>query len=149
MDKKIFDQYGSISGYLKKKQKLLSISKEQRFFRIVNGKNIAYSDKEDTELKGIIVIELIKKIETKKDDKHFKLIYPNKNYELGAASEEQKNLWVTGIQELRKEIFRIKTGRVLSEEEINKIQEDEANNNEKNEKNWKVKYLDRDTFEVN
>jgi hypothetical protein len=153
MDKKIFDQYANISGFLKKKQKLLSLSSEERFFKIINGKIIAYSEKEFTKLKGIILIESIIKIEAKKDEKNFKIFYPNKNYELCASSEDKKNLWVTALIELRKEIFRLKNGgKILSEEEVDKIQEKENKSiekeNDKNEKNWKPKHLDRDTFDV-
>jgi hypothetical protein len=153
MDKKIFEQYANISGFLKKKQKLISFSKEERFFRIINGKIIAYSEKEFTKLKGIILIESIIKIEENKDDKSFKIIYPNKNYELCASSEDQKNLWITALQQLRKEIYRIKSGgKILSEGDINQIKENEKINinkeNDKKEKNWKVKHLDRDTFDV-
>ena len=147
MDKKIFNQYGSLSGFLKKKQGMISFASEERFFKIVNGKNIAYSEKENTELKGIIEIHSIKKIETKNNDKNFKIIYPKKDYDLGAPSEEIKNKWVTAILELRKEIFRIKSGEILSEEEINNLQGNEEGK-EKDKKNWKVKCLDRDTFDV-
>lgn len=153
MDKKIFDLYANISGFLKKKQGKLSLSSEKRYFRIINGKIIAYSEKEDTKLKGIISIESIIKIEVgSKKDLSFKIVYPNKNYDLCAKTEEQKNLWVSALQELRKEIFRIKHKKILSEEEINTIKENENNEDnketDKKEKNWKTKRLDRDTFDV-
>ena len=84
----------------------MSFANDDRFFKIVNGKNITYSEKENTELKGIIVIQSIIRIETKNKDKNFKLIYPNKNYELAAPSEEIKNQWVTAITELRKALIK-------------------------------------------
>ena len=57
MDKEIFDKYGSLSGYLDKKKNIFS--NQRRFFRIVNGKTIVYSDNEKSEAKGVIEIEQI------------------------------------------------------------------------------------------
>ena len=67
MDKEIFEKYGSLSGYLDKKKNYFQSQK--RFFRIINGKSIVYSDKEGSEAKGVIEIESIIKIDPQKGSK--------------------------------------------------------------------------------
>jgi hypothetical protein len=64
MDPEIFEKYGSYCGYLDKKKNFFV--SQNRFFRIVNGKTIVYSDNETSEPKGFIEIEQIIKIESQK-----------------------------------------------------------------------------------
>ena len=67
MNKEIYDKYGSLSGFLEKKQNMFLSQK--RFFKILNGKSILYSEKDGSETKGVIEIENITKIEPLKGEK--------------------------------------------------------------------------------
>ena len=60
MDKEIYDKYSKMCGFLDKKKNFLLSQK--RYFRILNGKSLVYSDQEDTEVKGVIEIDQIQKI---------------------------------------------------------------------------------------
>ena len=64
MEKEIFDKFGSLKGFLDKKKNIFQSQK--RFFRVINGKSIVYSEDEKSEAKGVIEIEQIIKIEPQK-----------------------------------------------------------------------------------
>lgn len=145
MDKEVFDKYSSLSGYLDKKQNMLISQK--RFFRIVNGKSIVYSKSENTEVKGVIEIEQIIKVEPLKG-KSFKIEIPGKVFELSASTEDEKINWVVGLGELKREIFKIKTGGYLNEKEMEELQNKERKENENQGKNWKMKNVTKTTMEV-
>lgn len=66
MDATIYDQFGSLSGYLNKKKNFFISQK--RFFKIINGKTLVYSDNETSEPKGCIEIENISKIDSDKSN---------------------------------------------------------------------------------
>lgn len=61
MNKEIFEKYASLKGFLDKKQNMFLSQK--RYFRIINGKSLVYSENEKSEAKGVIEIEQIIKVE--------------------------------------------------------------------------------------
>jgi len=62
MDPEIFKKFGNLTGYLGKKYSLFIYQK--RFWKIVNGKTLIYSENETSEPKGCLEIEQIMKIES-------------------------------------------------------------------------------------
>jgi hypothetical protein len=66
MDPEIYEKYGNMSGWLGKKYSMFIY--QRRFWKIVNGKNLVYSENETSETKGCIDIEKIIKIESQKNN---------------------------------------------------------------------------------
>ncbi len=64
MDSVVYETYGNLSGYLGKKYSLFIYQK--RFWKIINGKTLVYSENETSEPKGCLEIEQITKIESLK-----------------------------------------------------------------------------------
>ena len=91
-------------GWLKKKSPKLFGGWQKRYFRILEGKLIVYSEKKDSkDLKGQIPFEHISNPESK-DKTKLKFNLEGREFILDAETEENKNKWLYVISTLLKEI---------------------------------------------
>ena len=56
--------------------------------------------------------------------------------------------WVVGIGELRREIFKIKSGGYMNDKQMEELQSKESAENNKQGRNWKTKNVDKSIMEV-
>ena len=56
--------------------------------------------------------------------------------------------WIVAITELKREIFKIKSGKDLNEKEIQDIQGRERSMSDNKGKNWKSKNVDKSVMDV-
>jgi hypothetical protein len=91
----------NMSGWLEKKSQKTFGGYQKRFFKIINGEYLTYSDKEAdiSKSKVKIMLDFIGSVQ-KKEDKKFRLQMNNedKMYHLKAKTKEARDKWVAAIE---------------------------------------------------
>ena len=91
----------SMSGWLEKKSQKTFGGYQKRFFKIINGEYLTYSEKEAdiSKSKVKIMLDSIGSVQ-KKEDKKFRLQMSNedKMYHLKAKTKEARDKWVAAIE---------------------------------------------------
>ena len=91
-------------GFLKKKSPSLFGGWQKRYFRILDGKVMVYSEKEnDPKPKGHVKLEQISKAEAT-EDKIFKFTLDDRDFILQAESNEERDKWIKVLNHLVDEI---------------------------------------------
>lgn len=92
-----FENCSDYSGWLKKKASKIMVGWQKKFFRIIKGKVILYSDKEDdNNPKGQIMIASISRAEPIEEDK-FQFSLGDKVFHLKASDTKSRDEWVNVI----------------------------------------------------
>lgn len=91
--------YKNFKGFLKKKSPNLLAGWQKRFFCVVDGKVIVYSEKENEKPKGHFQISQISKA-ISVDKKVFTFNLDGRDFALQAEDEETKNKWIQVINRL-------------------------------------------------
>ena len=87
-------------GFLKKKSPSLFGGWQKRYFRILDGKVMVYSEKEnDPKPKGHVKLEQISKAEAT-EDKIFKFTLDDRDFILQAESNEERDKWIKVLNHL-------------------------------------------------
>ena len=115
-----------LKSWLEKKSPKTFGGYQKRFFRIIDGESIIYTDKdsEKYEVKGRINIDAISSV-TKKDDQKFKINMSNEDrtFHLKAKTKDLRDKWVAAIELLKKAKEAPQIQPVV-EEEVQEEQDD-------------------------
>ncbi len=123
-----YEEAKSFSGYLDKKSNSLIAIWQKRYFQILEGKIMIYSEKKgDSEIKGQINLEQISMPESV-DNKVFKFNLDSKVFILRAKNEEEKAKWINIITLLKKKLIEMRAEREKDKEkEIGNENQDNLN----------------------
>ena len=96
-----YDEAKCFEGFLEKKSKNLISTWQKRYFHILDGKIMIYSEKkEDSNIKGQLNLELISFPEPH-EKKAFKFTLEDREFILKAKSEEERNKWIEVLKLLK------------------------------------------------
>ena len=97
-----FDIAKKYSGYLEKKSSGLFSKWQKRYFHILEGKIIVYSEKpEDIEIKGLFILDQISNPKSEKD-REFSFILEGQDFVFRAETTQEKEKWIKMITLLKK-----------------------------------------------
>ena len=113
----------SFSGYLEKKSESFLAFWQKRYFQILEGKIMIYSEKkDDNQIKGQINLEQITMPESV-DNEIFKFSLDTKIFNLKAENTEEKNKWINVITLLKNRLVEIRAEREKEKKNMNEKQE--------------------------
>ena len=103
-----YEEAQFFEGELEKKAHGIMALFQKRYFRILEGKVMVYSDKkEDIEIKGVFLLDLIT-IPAAVDSKSFKFNLEDREFVFKAQTEEERNKWINVIKLLKNKLVEIK-----------------------------------------
>ena len=98
-----FDIAKKYSGYLEKKSNGLFSKWQKRYFHILEGKIIVYSEKpEDIEVKGLFILDQISNPKSV-NEREFSFILEGRDFVLRAENSQEKENYRERIEQLQKE----------------------------------------------
>ena len=103
-----FEEAKKFAGYLEKKSNGIIAKWQKRYFRILEGKVIVYSEKpEDIEIKGQFILDQITMPESV-EDKIFKFNLESRDFFFRSKDEEEKQKWINILTLLKNKIIEAK-----------------------------------------
>ena len=118
-----YEEAMSFSGYLEKKSESFLAFWQKRYFQILEGKIMIYSEKkDDNQIKGQINLEQITMPESV-DNEIFKFSLDTKIFNLKAENTEEKNKWINVITLLKNRLIEIRAEREKEKKNMNEKQE--------------------------
>ena len=113
-----FDIAKKYSGYLEKKSSGLFSKWQKRYFHILEGKIIVYSEKpEDIEIKGLFILDQISNPKSEKD-REFSFILEGQDFVFRAETTQEKEKWIKMITLLKK---KLKENKLLKENRLSSL----------------------------
>ena len=138
--------YGAFESYLEKKARNIFAGWQKRYFRILEGKILIYTEsKESKQLKGFIQIKKIVYIKSI-DSKSFAFEEGGRQYLLKAESEELKKKWIEAIKYLMDLLSKRMSKDMTSSFDFNKSVDNIHKN--KKSKDEKIKTINKKTAEL-
>ena len=114
-----YEEAMSFAGYLEKESNSILALWQERYFQILEGKIMIYSEKkDDNQIKGQINLEQITMPESV-DNKVFKFSLDKRIFNLSAKNVEEKNKWMSVITLLKNKLIE----KSVEREKQNKKQE--------------------------
>ena len=102
-----YDEAQFFEGVLEKKAHGIVGQFQKRYFRILEGKIMVYSDKkEDIEIKGVFLLDLIT-MPKPLDAKSFKFNLEDREFVFRTQTEEERNKWINVIKLLKNKLVEI------------------------------------------
>ena len=137
------EQAKNMSGWLEKKSQKTFGGYQKRFFKIINGDYITYSEKEEEISKSKVRITIISidSVEKKEDKKfRFEMKNDDKVYHLKAKTKEARDKWVAAIELLMtlKQSNPDRNFSVMVPMKKDRIEELEMKENKKRKKGEKI-----------
>lgn len=132
--KKAHDEASKIKGWLKKKSPSIFKGYQKRYFYILEKMFFVYSEKEGSEVKGSIDLSQAS-IHDCKDPKCFIVKFSDREFELKAETEKERNNWVQNLKTIIS-VFE-HTRSLQTEPQQREIAQ-----------SWKIKNLDADALKV-
>ena len=106
-----YEEAMSFAGYLEKKSNSLLALWQKRYFQILEGKIMIYSEKkDDNQIKGQINLEQISMPESV-ENKVFKFNLDSKIFTLKAKTIEEKDKWINVITLLKNKLVEMRVER--------------------------------------
>ncbi len=106
-----YEEAMSFAGYLEKESNSILALWQERYFQILEGKIMIYSEKkDDNQIKGQINLEQITMPESV-DNKVFKFSLDKRIFNLRAKNVEEKNKWMSVITLLKNKLIEISVER--------------------------------------
>ena len=99
-----YEEAQAFEGFLEKKGHGLVSVFQKRYFRILEGRIMIYTEKsDDIEIKGVINLDQITQL-SNLDSKRFKFNLEEREFVFKAQTEEERDKWVNVIQLLQKNL---------------------------------------------
>ena len=99
-----YEEAQAFEGYLEKKGHGLVAVFQKRYFRILEGRIMIYTEKnDDIEIKGVFILDQITQL-ANLDSKCFKFYLEDREFIFKAQSEEERNKWVYVLKFLKNKL---------------------------------------------
>jgi hypothetical protein len=125
-----YEEASKFSGWLQKESPGFLKNYQKRYFSILNGRFLVYSEKEGSEVKGTIDIKDADINGNLSNVKNFLVVFGEREFKLKAENEQEKLKWVKVLNTIKEHLNRkqsfIKTQR--SDSFLEEIPERNRNN---------------------
>lgn len=101
-----YEEASKFTGWLQKESPGFLKNYQKRFFSILNGRFLVYSEKEGSEVKGTIDIKDAEINGNLSNVKNFIVVFGEREFKLKAENEQEKHKWVKVLQCIKEYLNR-------------------------------------------